>query len=241
MRNQNVKALVLKAINQADKNKIYSLLSPELGKVSAMGRGVRKITSRRAGNLDSLNVISVKLSSYDGKFYSIDEVKLLKSFGGIKKDLTKLKLAYYLLELIHKTYEASSGEDAEVFGMLVKVLNAIDVSESVEVAKVLVHFFEFEYLKLTGYNLNFSKCLKCGADLDFEADNRFSMDFGGCLCSNCFGPGKSVSKNLLEVFKRFEAGKSVSGVSGELVAELDELMRGYMGYIFEVRFKSNDF
>ena len=59
MKKYNTKAIVLKSVKYKDADKIFTLFTKEYGKISAIGRGVRKINSRRSGNLDTLNYVSV--------------------------------------------------------------------------------------------------------------------------------------------------------------------------------------
>ena len=80
MKKVNTVAVVLKSINYRDSDKIYTLLSKDLGKIPAIARGVRKISSRRAGNLDTLNLVKVGLSEGLGGMRQIDEVSGLNSF-----------------------------------------------------------------------------------------------------------------------------------------------------------------
>jgi DNA repair protein RecO (recombination protein O) len=48
----NTTAIVLRSNNFSDSDKIFSLLSCDVGKFSAIAKGVRKITSKKAGHLN---------------------------------------------------------------------------------------------------------------------------------------------------------------------------------------------
>lgn len=79
--------VVLKSFNHKDSDKIYTIFSKDLGKISVWAKGVRKISSRRAGNLDTLNLVKVGLSEGDfGKRY-VQEAVLVNSFSKIKRNL----------------------------------------------------------------------------------------------------------------------------------------------------------
>ncbi len=79
MKKYNVRAVVLKSLKYRDSDKIFTLLSKEKGKISAIGRGVRKISSRRNGNLDTLNLISANIHEDRVGFKSIEEVKTIET------------------------------------------------------------------------------------------------------------------------------------------------------------------
>jgi len=106
MKKINTVAVVLKSINYKDSDKIYTLLTKDLGKISAIARGVRKISSRRAGNLDKLNLVKVALSEGLGGMRQIDEVSGLNSFRGLKNNYGLSTKCSYVIELLHKTTEA---------------------------------------------------------------------------------------------------------------------------------------
>ena len=79
MKKYNLRAVVIKSIKYKDADKIFTQFSKEMGKISANARGVRKISSRRAGNLDTLNLVSVAIRTSDNGFNDIEEVKTLES------------------------------------------------------------------------------------------------------------------------------------------------------------------
>lgn len=148
MKKYNTNAIVLKSINYKDKDKIYTLFTEHHGKISALGRGVRKISSRRGGNLDSLNYISIKITERDGGFRDIDEVITLDSFKSIKSDYETSLKAYYLADLIHRNMEENA-DDPQVFKLFKKVLEILDKKQlNVDLA---ILFFEVQFLKHFGY------------------------------------------------------------------------------------------
>ena len=107
-------AIVLKKINLGDSDRIYTLLTREYGKVTAAAKGVRKISSRRSGNLDSLNHIKVTFSESLSGFKSINEVETVNSFKNLKNSLDKIHVGYYFAELVNKSVEEDL-EKSDVF------------------------------------------------------------------------------------------------------------------------------
>jgi DNA repair protein RecO (recombination protein O) len=148
MRKFNTRAIVLKSINYKDSDKLFTLLTEKKGKITAQARGVRKISSRRGGNLDSLNLVNVKLTSSKDRFYSIEEAESLNTFKTLKSSYENIGHAYYLLELTHKALEEDENT-AKIFNLLGKTLELLD--ESVVEPKILIPFFEINMLKYLGY------------------------------------------------------------------------------------------
>lgn len=149
MKKYNTEAIILKSRGYRDADKIYTFLTPGYGKLSALARGVRKITSRRAGNLDSLNMVKVKITDAGKGFMHIDEVETLESFIQLKKDLRDVVKAYYLLELVDRTIEEGS-KDEMIFYLLWRALNMLEKREHPR--DIIVFYFELNFLRLLGYS-----------------------------------------------------------------------------------------
>jgi DNA repair protein RecO (recombination protein O) len=183
MKKYNVRAVVLKSLKYRDSDKIFTLLSKEKGKISAIGRGVRKISSRRNGNLDTLNLISVSIHEDRVGFKSIEEVKTIESFKNLKKDFGKSVKAYYLIELVHKSIEEDEPVP-EVFNLLVKCLKALDKNNYS--GDLYISYFEINFMKILGYQMGFDKCRICGKKLDDSwKEYYFNVENGSIECGDC--------------------------------------------------------
>lgn len=92
---------VLRRINLGEADRFVTLYTKENGKLEVLAKGVRKITSRRASQIEPLNLIrfhSVKTS----KNFILTEVELLDSFQSRKVDLQQCEIAFFLCEVIDK-------------------------------------------------------------------------------------------------------------------------------------------
>ncbi len=154
MNKYNTTGIVLKSLNYKDADKMYTILTLEHGKITAMARGVRKISSRRAGNLDSFNLVRLKISENDKGYKNIDEVSTTNSFRYLKDSQEKSVKAYYIGELVYRTIEEGM-EMEQTFKLLKKILELLDKSSLSP--KVLVAFFEVVFLKQLGYMIDISR------------------------------------------------------------------------------------
>jgi len=130
MNSYNIKGLVLKSTNYKDTDKIYSLLCYKLGKINVLGKGVRKISSRRAGNLDTLNIIEGRINEGRGGIKIIEEAKAIDTFKSIKKEYRLVTNAYYLVELVYRNIEDENETD-EVLDALIKCLKIYENNDVV--------------------------------------------------------------------------------------------------------------
>lgn len=147
MKRYNTEAIVLKNINYKESGKKYTLLTRKHGKIWAVAFGVRKISSRRGGNLDSLNLISVKISENNG-FNNIDEVITLNSFKNLKTSYKDSMKAYYLAELVYKSVDEDS-DAKNIFDLLRRTFETLD--RNLYETDVVVAWFELMLLEILGY------------------------------------------------------------------------------------------
>src|SRR5205085_6428773 len=85
-------AVVLKAIDYGEADKILTLYTPSLGKVRAIAKGVRRVTSRMAGHLDLFAHATVLLI-HGRNMEIVTEGRGLHTFARLRDDLAGLALA----------------------------------------------------------------------------------------------------------------------------------------------------
>lgn len=235
MRKFNTNAIVLKSIKYRDSDKIFTLFTKDYGKISAIARGVRKISSRRSGNLDTLNFVDVSIHEDSRGFKNIEEVRTIESFKKVKSDLGKCAKAYYIVELVHKAVEEGD-KVSGIFELLIKCLKALD--KNGYSGDLFITYFEINLMEMLGYQMSVKKCRKCGRVLD---DNwkkySFNVDNGSIECENCAKFGIDISREAALVMEPIYAGKMDKKMHG-VVSEIDKIMKIYIGRKLENKFKS---
>ncbi|MFA6981947.1 MAG: DNA repair protein RecO [Patescibacteria group bacterium] len=197
MKSYSLDCFVLRSVNYRDSDKIYTLYSKEVGKLSAMAKGVRKITSRRAGSLDTLNHVTIGVHESQSDFRFITETRLDESFENIKKDLKTSAYGYYISELIFKNVDENEKTE-EHFNFILKTLRAIN-KEPENVSKY-VNFFEKNFMKLLGYQMSLDKCVFCGKRYESSwPEIRFNYDLGGLCCGDCEGRGVLIKRSEIDM------------------------------------------
>ena len=183
MHRRSIDCVVLKKINYGDSDKIVTLLTDELGKITVMAKGVRKISSRRAGNLDSLNYIKAQISHGSASgLKTIGEVRTIKSFRTLKQSLVKAKLAFYCIEMVNKLLEVDHPTPG-VFKLVLSTiagLNSDDLNPGLVTAR-----FEILLLRNMGYELSLENCVVCGKVFSNTWESvKFSHELGGLCCAD---------------------------------------------------------
>lgn len=104
--------------------------------MEVLAKGVRKITSKRSGQLELFNL--VKLQVVEGKRYNVAaEVELLDSFPKFRKDLKKVSLVYELCEVVDLlTAEEQPHED--VFKIIERYVGNVLPNLALPTGQILV-------------------------------------------------------------------------------------------------------
>ena len=94
--------IVLKRSNLGEADKLITLYTQRHGKVTAIARGLRKPSSKRAGSLELFNVVKSSFIKGKGGLDTLAEVQILASFPAWRRYLGRVNLAYQLAEVVDK-------------------------------------------------------------------------------------------------------------------------------------------
>lgn len=205
-------ALVLRSADYKDNDKILTLFSADMGKITAVARGVKKNGARLKfaaepfafaeyvfANKGGRNTV-ISASSYDG-------------FYPIREDIVK----YYAACSICETCDALLYEGMDGSDFFLKTVTALkDVTYSSDTGGTAVRFM-IEATAFAGFTLDLSCCSECGAPLNGRV--YFDFSTGRFSCGKC-GKGSAVSG------KTYEYLKKCSGIqSGDIDDEKDAQKR----------------
>ena len=183
------RALVVRSVDYKDSDKILTLLTPDMGKLSAGARGCRKKGSAIAAACQLLCWSELVLSDRGGK-WSVSEASTLREFLGVRRDLDKLALACYFAEAA----EALAVEDVpapELLSLVLNSLYALDQMPQKPLALVKAAF-ELRLMCAAGYEPILDGCAVCGAERPEEP--RFHLREGALHCAKCRGGvGEGIS------------------------------------------------
>jgi hypothetical protein len=122
-----VPAIVLRARPFRDSDLMAHLLTPTMGKISAIGRHARGSRKRFPSSLDLFDRGTARLTREKNGALTIKEFSPSHSLAKLRYDLDKLTLASLLCEAFDLVLQENTGEDSsEIFEILDLSLNAID-------------------------------------------------------------------------------------------------------------------
>lgn len=146
MQTLRVEGIVIKRINLGEADRIVTVLTKDLGKISLKAAGVRKITSKRSPHIELLNYGILTLYQ-SHKFPVLVEVQSLDTYSNIKADLTKVGFAYHICELLNGLCPENQ-ENTAVFNLTKQVFERLCRDEDMV---SVIHEFEIELLSLLGF------------------------------------------------------------------------------------------
>lgn len=232
-------AVVLKKLNVGEADRILTLYTPRLGKLSAAARGVRRPKSKLGGHLELFTHSSLMLAK--GKSLdTISQAQTVSSFLPLREDLWRSSLAFYASELVVQ-FTVEHVENYPVWQLLLETLHWLCEAEDGE---LVLRYFELNLLSHVGYRPELHRCVSCGAPLEPTA-NFFSAGAGGVLCPRCRAneaAARPISVNAVKVMRFLlengSAGARRLRVDLELSGELEAVMRQYIRYLLEREMKT---
>jgi len=207
--------VVLRTTKLGEADRIVTILTATHGKVRAVGKGVRKTTSRMGGRLEPLS--HVALLCWRGRGLDIvNQAERLDAFRPVRDDLGRLDAALALLEIAdHATEEHAPAP--ELYAM---VLGALRTLSHAPPALVLGAFC-WKLLGLEGVGPSVDRCARCGQPGPLVA---CSIEHGGLLCASC-RRGQAVSPAFVELVQAVCGGRLAQALRREHGAEVGELER----------------
>lgn len=233
--------IVLKVVNMGEADKIITLFTDSLGKISAIAHGARKPKSKFMSSTQVFAYCEYVL--YTGKnLYTVNQSEIIESFSSCLDDLYSLTYCSYMLELTDALTQ--NGEsNTELFMLLLKCMYLMNLDDLDR--ELLVRAFELKAVSISGYMPSLDRCSVCGENGNF---NRFSIKLGGVICDRCLESDRSsmavhpasinVMKYLLNV--DIEKVRKIK-VPADVKKEMKKILKNYIEYYLERNFRSLDF
>jgi DNA repair protein RecO (recombination protein O) len=175
-------AIVLRAVDYGEADRVVTLLSRERGKVSAFARGARASRRRFGGALEPFTLVAAELRERSGSdLLGLESVQPLRAHGAIRGDLARIACAGYAAELARELVQDHEPHD-ELFDLLLAALGALDRGPA---RPALLRAFELGALRAAGLAPRLDACARCGGPLPDRAPLRFDPGHGGALCAAC--------------------------------------------------------
>ncbi|HVW23627.1 MAG TPA: DNA repair protein RecO [Candidatus Saccharimonadales bacterium] len=180
--------IVLSRTDYGEADRIITLLTPDHGKLRLMAKGVRKVKSKLAGGIELFSVSQITFLAGRGDMGTLMSTRLIKHYGKIVQDLSRVQLGYDLIRDLNRATEDQPG--AEYFDLLEQCFTALDDS-TVDLDLIRL-WFSAQLLRLSGHTPNL---VTDAAGSKLAADQKYTFDFDA-MCFADTPPGQFAADHI---------------------------------------------
>ncbi len=186
----NEQAMVLRMGPFREADIWLRLLCRRRGMLTVFAFGGSRSRRRFCGCLDELNTLRCRIrTSRDGRFMNLEEASLVQGPQALRGNWRRMGLATNCLRFLEAL---GVGEEAAAEALaLLEDLRATLETQS-ELPGLLPLFFRLRLAAVLGFGPRFTRCDRCGQNLDEGA--LFAVDEGICLCRNCAAARESINR-----------------------------------------------
>ncbi len=230
MSTEQTTAIVLRTVEFSETSLIVTLLTKDLGQVSAIAKGARRPKGPFEGALDLLAVCRVVvLRKNSDALDLLTEAKLHRRFRGADKSLERLYGGYYVAEML-RLLLVDHSPHSEVYDLTIRVLQQLDGTGNVAES---LFFFDLQILRMLGHSPGIESCTECGAKVIADRRIPFSLEGGGIVCRPCRPRQRSilmVRGEIIDQIKRLQNSELQGPVEipHQLHGELRNLVNRYI-------------
>lgn len=170
MNQRKTTAIVLMRTDYGEADRILTVLTPDVGKLSLMAKGVRRVKSKLAGGIELFSVSEISYIPGKGSISTLVSSRLIRHYGHIVEDIDRTMLGYELIRLLHKVTEDQL--EQAYYDLLEQTFFVLDDKYiSVDFIRV---WFSAQLLREAGHTPNLQTNV-AGAKL--EVGERYAFDY----------------------------------------------------------------
>ena len=242
-RSVHFRGIVVRHTNYDEADRFITFLTPFQGKVSALAKGVRKLTSRKAGHLQPFTYVDVQLSKGKGASWLVTQVATIEAYPEITASLDKTVRTSCILELAER-FSLENVENVPLFQLTLDTLRRFAVfSDTYPVQR----YFDLQLLSVTGYRPELFECVRCRKKIQPE-DQFIHFGLGGVVCPDCGGVvrgARPVSMKTLKFLRYYQthsfAEAAAAGWPQDIRMESENILTGYQSWLLERKTNSQQF
>jgi len=234
---KEVEGIVISEVNYGETSKILNVLTKEYGIIGIISKGCRSLKSPLRSTSSKLTFAKFIIYYKKEKLSILKEVNVINSFKNLKKDITKISYAAYLLELSEQAFKHNNSLD--ILTLLIDALVKIDEGYD---PLVIMNILELKYLEYLGVMPVIDSCAICGSKTNIKTLSSYK---GGYICKDCYKDEKVVSLKTIKLIRMFyyvDISKiSKLEVSNEVKNEINTFLNDYYDRYTGLYLKSKDF
>ena len=170
--------IIISESNLGDYDKMLTMLTPGLGKISCVAKGARRQRSALLAGTQFL-CFGEYLMYKGANTYNINSCETIEVFYNLRTDLDKLNNAVYITKIIQDVTE----ENQNCYKILQLFLNTLyTLSETDKDPELIISIFKLKLLCFLGFTPRITECTNCKQKENLQY---FSLRDNGFKCSAC--------------------------------------------------------
>jgi DNA repair protein RecO (recombination protein O) len=238
-------AIVMRSMDLGEADRVLTVLTPRLGKLRIIAKGIRRPRSRLGGGLEPFSDVQLVLA-IGRTFDVVTQVAIEDPHLGLRDDLHATAEAWYLVELADRFCEGSA-DSHDAFVLLAQGLAALDAPDGAVSREVVARWYELHLLDAMGFRPELSVCLECGAEIGPDG-NGFSSVAGGVIGPECLRAAlgaAGVSPDALKVLRHLQRSELTTvlrlAVPISILREVERLLHSTVSAVLERELRTRDF
>lgn len=176
--------IIISENNLGDYDKMLTMLTPGLGKISCVAKGARRQKSALLAGTQFL-CFGEYLMYKGSNTYNINSCETIEVFYNLRTDLDKLNYAVEITKIIRDVTE----ENQNCYNILQLFLNTLyTLSETDKNPELIISIFKLKLLCFLGFTPRITECVNCK---EKENLHFFSLRDNGFKCDVCGKQDKS--------------------------------------------------
>ena len=192
--------IVLSRFDLGEADRVLTMITPELGKIRIIAKGVRRPKSRLGGSLEPFAELNVGLAR-GRTFDVVTEVRVGHAWLRLRDSLESAATAWYIAELADRSLEERH-EAEPLYALLRRAYELLDAGMA---PGRVARWYEMHLADELGQRPEVDRCVECDRMLEATGSFRWVPPLGGVLCDRCPGPPAERAGLSLDALKLLKA------------------------------------
>lgn len=189
-----IQGIVISEVPYGETSKIINILTGD-GIVGCMAKGARGLKSSSRNGTTKLTYGLFIITKKNEQLGNLTSVDIINDFRNIKKDITKISYATFLIELA--TQVMKHNKNKNIYSSLIASL--IKINEGFD-PLIITNILELKFLEYLGVMPVLDGCSVCGSKTSIAT---LSSSRGGYICNNCLKNEHIVSDKTIKLIRMF--------------------------------------
>ena len=228
-------AIVLSRFDLGEADRVLTVITPSIGKLKVIAKGIRRPTSRIGGSLEPFAELTVALAR-GRTFDVVTQVSVEHAWLNLRDDLESAATAWYLAELADRSLEERHAAEP-LYALLRRAYELLDAGMA---PGRVARWYEIHLLDELGVRPEVDRCVECDRMLDADERFRWVPPVGGVVCDRCPGPPHERTGLSLEALKLLKAYQrlDIEAIAGLRLAptvegEVEGALRDFVRHALE--------